>query len=147
MKEIKRKDNGRIKIITGIRRCGKSYLLNPLFILNLDLDYIENKKYHDPCRLFEYVMDQRKDNKTYYLLLDEIQEVDHFVTGVEHGVVHVDVNDLGTRLDLPSGDVERFGVVLLVNEPQEFARAGHVASLAYVYEIVLGRDCEVLEPA
>ena len=60
-KLIKRRENGRIKIITGIRRCGKSYLLNPIFkkylletgipedhIINLDMDYIENKKYHDP---------------------------------------------------------------------------------------------------
>lgn len=108
MKEIKRKDNGRIKIITGIRRCGKSYLLNPLFILNLDLDYIENKKYHDPCRLFEYVMDQRKDNKTYYLLLDEIQEVEDFESVLNGflGKGNLDVYVTGSNSKFLSNDIK-----------------------------------------
>ena len=78
---------------------------------------------------------------------DEVQEVDHLVAGVEHGVVHVDVDDLCSRLDLLAGDVERLGVVLFVNEPQEFARAGYVASLADVYEVGLARDYQVVESA
>ena len=85
------KENKLIKVITGIRRCGKSYLLDPIFknyliksgikenhIIKLDLDLIENHKYRDPMELFNYVMDQVKDKKMYYVLLDEIQLVDNF---------------------------------------------------------------------
>ena len=101
MKEIKRdqylnelisaRENKLIKVITGIRRCGKSYLLEPIFknyllesgikedhIIKLDLDLIENKKYRDPIELFNYVMDKITDNRMYYVLLDEIQLVDDF---------------------------------------------------------------------
>ena len=101
MKEIKReqylnelisaKGNRLIKVITGIRRCGKSYLLDPIFknyllennvkedhIIKLDLDLIENKIYRDPLKLFNYVMDNVKDKDLYYILLDEIQLVDNF---------------------------------------------------------------------
>lgn len=101
MKEIKReqylnelisaKENRLIKVITGIRRCGKSYLLDPIFknyllennvkedhIIKLDLDLIENKIYRDPLKLFNYVMDNVKDKDLYYILLDEIQLVDNF---------------------------------------------------------------------
>ena len=120
-KLIKRRENGRIKIITGIRRCGKSYLLNPIFknylletgvpedhIINLDLDYIENKKYHDPNILFEYVMDKRKDNKMYYVLLDEIQEVDDFerVLNSFLGKRNLDVYVTGSNSKFLSNDIK-----------------------------------------
>ena len=120
-KLIKRQENGRIKIITGIRRCGKSYLLNPIFknylietgvskdhIINLDLDYIENKKYHDPNMLFEYVMNKRKDNKTYYVLLDEIQEVDDFekVLNSFLGKGNLDVYVTGSNSKFLSNDIK-----------------------------------------
>lgn len=101
MKEIKRqqylnelvsaRENKLIKVITGIRRCGKSYLLDPIFknyllesgikedhIVKLDLDLIENKKYRDPMELFNYVMGKVIDKEMYYILLDEIQLVDNF---------------------------------------------------------------------
>ncbi len=101
MKEIKReqylnelisaKENKLIKVITGIRRCGKSYLLDPIFknylitngvnedhIIKLDLDLIENSKYRDPMELFNYVMNKIKDTEMYYILLDEIQLVKNF---------------------------------------------------------------------
>lgn len=101
MKEIKRekylneliaaRENKLIKVITGIRRSGKSYLLEPIFknylldsgvkedhIIKLDLDLIENKKYRKPMELFNYVMDKIKDKEIYYILLDEIQLVDNF---------------------------------------------------------------------
>ncbi len=101
MKEIKReqylnelisaRENKLIKVITGIRRCGKSYLLDPIFknylisdgikedhIVKLDLDLIENSKYRDPMELFNYVMNKVKDNDMYYILLDEIQLVKDF---------------------------------------------------------------------
>ena len=101
MKEIKRdiylqklidkKENEMIKVITGIRRCGKSYLLDPIYkkyllstgvkedhIIKLELDSIENKEYLDAHKLYNYVMDKIQDDKMYYILLDEIQKVDDF---------------------------------------------------------------------
>ena len=90
-KLIERKDNDLIKIITGIRRCGKSYLLDPLFknylvesgvkedhIIKLELDSIENKEYQEPSKLYEFIMNQVTDDDMYYILLDEIQKVDDF---------------------------------------------------------------------
>src|SRR5574344_674582 len=86
---IRARENRLIKVITGIRRCGKSYLLDPLFknylvndgvkknhIIKLDLDLIENSKYRNPMELFNYVMGMVEDNDVYYILLDEIQLVD-----------------------------------------------------------------------
>lgn len=101
MKKIKRenylnqlincKHNGLIKTITGIRRCGKSYLLDPLFkdyliesgvkenhIIKLELDKEENKKYRDPETLNSYIKEKIKDKNMYYILLDEIQLVKDF---------------------------------------------------------------------
>ena len=90
-KLINRKENGLIKIITGIRRSGKSYLLDPLFknhliesgikedhIIKLELDKEENKKYHNAHELNEYIKSQIKDKKMHYILLDEIQLVEGF---------------------------------------------------------------------
>lgn len=90
-KLISRKENGLIKIITGIRRCGKSYLLDPLFknhllesglkkdhIIKLELDKEENAKYRDSHELNEYIKSQIKDKDMYYILLDEIQLVKGF---------------------------------------------------------------------
>ena len=90
-KLIDRKENDLIKIITGIRRCGKSYLLDPIFkkyltengvdeehIIKLELDSIENKEYRNPNKLYEYVMKKITDDRMYYILLDEIQKVEDF---------------------------------------------------------------------
>ena len=90
-KLISRKENGLIKIITGIRRCGKSYLLDPLFknyllesgvkedhIIKLELDKEENKKFRDSHELNEYFKSLIKDKNMYYILLDEIQMVGGF---------------------------------------------------------------------
>ncbi len=88
---IKSKENGLIKVITGIRRCGKSYLLDPLFknylldsgvkenhIIKLELDKEENSKYRDSHELNNYIKSQIKDKDMYYILLDEIQLVNGF---------------------------------------------------------------------
>ncbi len=88
---IDRKENGLIKVITGIRRCGKSYLLDPLFknylldsgvkedhIIKLELDKEENSKYLNPHELNLYIKSQIKDKNMYYILLDEIQLVNDF---------------------------------------------------------------------
>ena len=98
---IDRMDNGLIKIITGIRRCGKSYLLNTIFknylmeqgideqhIIQLSLDERKNKEYLDPDILDEYIRNLIKDNKKYYILLDEIQEVKDFES-VLIGFMHI----------------------------------------------------------
>ena len=90
-KLIDRKENGMIKVITGIRRCGKSYLMDPIYknyllsigikedhIIKLELDSIENEEYLDRYKLYNYIMGQIKDDKMYYILLDEIQKVDGF---------------------------------------------------------------------
>ena len=99
---IDRMDNGLIKIITGIRRCGKSYLLNKIFknylieqgidkehIIQLSLDENKNKKYLDPDVLDEYIRSFIKDNNKYFILLDEIQEVKDFES-VLIGFMHID---------------------------------------------------------
>ena len=90
-KLISKKENKLIKIITGIRRSGKSYLLDPIFknylldsgvdenhIIKLELDSIENEEYTNPKKLYEYIMNKITDNNTYYIILDEIQNVDNF---------------------------------------------------------------------
>ncbi len=99
---IDRIDNQLIKIITGIRRCGKSYLLNIIFknyliengtdknhIIQLSLDENKNKKYLAPDILDEYIRSLIKDKDKYYILLDEIQEVKDFES-VLIGFMHID---------------------------------------------------------
>lgn len=90
-KLISKKENKLIKIVTGIRRCGKSYLLDPIFknyllnngvkndhIIKLELDSIENEEYTNSKKLYEYVMSKIKDKQVYYIILDEIQKVENF---------------------------------------------------------------------
>ena len=90
-KLIRHKHNGLIKVITGIRRCGKSYLLFVLFykhliscgvkkdhIIKIALDDRVNKKFRDPDCLCNYVHDCVMDDEMYYVLLDEVQLVDEF---------------------------------------------------------------------
>ena len=88
-KLIGKKDNGRVKIITGIRRCGKSYLLFELYtrylresgieesqIIGLALDEAINAKYRNPMELDKYIRERIQDkSKRYYILIDEIQFV------------------------------------------------------------------------
>ena len=89
---IMRKNNSLIKVITGIRRCGKSFLLNKIYydylikegvfanhIIKISLDDLENKSLLDANRLNEYIKSQIVDSNQYYLFLDEIQEVKDFV--------------------------------------------------------------------
>jgi predicted AAA+ superfamily ATPase len=89
---IRKRENGLIKVITGIRRSGKSYLLDPLFknylisdgvpedhIIKIEFDRVENLIFHrDVWKLNDYIRSLIKDNSTYYLLLDEIQLVEQF---------------------------------------------------------------------
>ena len=90
-KLISKKHNGLIKVVTGMRRCGKSYLLLNLFkeylinegvnenhIIEIAFDSFENRKYRDPEVLFPYLMEKIADNEMYYVLLDEVQMLDDF---------------------------------------------------------------------
>ena len=91
-KLISRRENGLIKVITGIRRCGKSYLLDPIFrnylidegvprdhIVKIELDRDSNRKYHkDPEAFEKHIRSFIKDDRIYYILLDEIQLVQGF---------------------------------------------------------------------
>lgn len=87
-KLIAKKENGLIKVITGIRRCGKSFLLFELYrdylkqigvnddhIVELALDEVRNAKYRNPIELDQYIRNQITDDCQYYVFLDEIQKV------------------------------------------------------------------------
>lgn len=115
-----RLDNGLIKIITGIRRCGKSYLLNTIFknylleqgtdkehIIQLSLDERTNFKYLDPDELDEYIRSLIMDEKKYYILLDEIQEVKEFesvLIGFMH-INNVEIYVTGSNSKFLSSDI------------------------------------------
>ena len=90
-KLISKRHNGLIKVVTGMRRCGKSYLLFNFFkeylvnegvaenhIIEIAFDSFENKRYRDPEVLFPYIMEKMSDERMYYVLLDEVQMLDDF---------------------------------------------------------------------
>lgn len=90
-KIIARRHNGMIKVITGMRRCGKSYLLFNLYadylkiegikddhIIKIDLENRRNKELRDPDALLKYLDSQMTDSDMYYILLDEVQMVNEF---------------------------------------------------------------------
>jgi predicted AAA+ superfamily ATPase len=117
---IKKQNNGLIKIITGIRRCGKSFLLDPIFreyllehgvsenhIIKIDFDERRNKKYLDPDVLDDYIRSLIVDDQMYYLLLDEVQKVDDF-EAVLNGFLHIenlDVYVTGSNSRFLSSDI------------------------------------------
>ena len=88
---VTRKHNNLIKVVTGIRRCGKSFLLFKLFrehllsegvdkshIIEIELDDRRNKALRDPDRCLEHVTGLLKDEEMYYLLIDEVQYMSEF---------------------------------------------------------------------
>ena len=109
-KLIQKKGNGRIKIITGLRRCGKSYLLFSLYknnllsdgveedqIIELALDEVGNARYRNPFELDAFIKARMTDrNKRYYIFLDEIQFVSSvqnpYVDNPEEKITFVDVS-------------------------------------------------------
>lgn len=119
-KLITKKHNGLIKVITGIRRCGKSYLLFTLFknhltesgvaddhIVEIPFDSFENKKYRDPEILYPYVKEQIADDGMYYILLDEVQLLGEFES-VLNGYMrmkNVDVYVTGSNARFLSKDI------------------------------------------
>lgn len=119
-KLIDRQKNGLIKIITGIRRCGKSYLLDPIYknyllsqgvkedhIIKIDLDERKNNKYLNPDALDEYIRSKIIDKNMYYVILDEIQKVEDFES-VLNGFLHIDNVDIyvtGSNSKFLSSDI------------------------------------------
>ena len=119
-KLISKKHNRLIKVVTGMRRCGKSYLLFNLFkeylvnegvnenhIIEIAFDSFENRKYRDPEVLFPYLMEKIADNEMYYVLLDEVQMLDDFES-VLNGLgrkKNVDVYVTGSNAKFLSKDI------------------------------------------
>ena len=117
---ISKKHNGLIKVITGMRRCGKSYLLFTLFkehllsdgidedhIIEIAFDAFENKKYRDPDVLYPYLKKQIKDDAMYYILLDEVQLLGEFESILNSLIrmKNVDVYVTGSNARFLSKDV------------------------------------------
>lgn len=117
---ISKKHNGLIKVITGMRRCGKSYLLFTLFkdyllsegiekshIIEIAFDAYENKQYRDPDVLYPYLKEQLKDDGMYYVLLDEVQLLGEFeaILNSLTRMKNVDVYVTGSNARFLSKDV------------------------------------------
>ncbi len=119
-KLIRREKNGLIKIVTGIRRCGKSFLLFNLFhsylkekgiedshIIEIALDDRSNKELRDPDRMLEFVKSKITDEKTYYIILDEVQMLTEF-EDVLNSFLHIsnaDVYVTGSNSKFLSSDL------------------------------------------
>lgn len=115
-----RKDNGMIKIITGIRRCGKSFLLFVLFkkyllengidenhIIEIALDGIENEELRNPKKCYQHIKDAMKDDQKYYLFLDEVQFMPRFeeVLNSLIRISNIDVYVTGSNSKFLSSDI------------------------------------------
>ena len=119
-KLIDKKHNGLIKVVTGIRRCGKSYLLFELFkehllaegtdkghIIEIAFDSFENKRFRDPDVLYPYLKEQIKDDGMYYVLLDDVQLLGEFEAVLNSFIrmKNVDVYVTGSNARFLSKDV------------------------------------------
>ncbi|MDY4188480.1 MAG: ATP-binding protein [Candidatus Enterosoma sp.] len=117
---ISKRHNGLIKVITGVRRCGKSYLLFDLFreylrksqvpddhIIEMAFDAYENKKYRDPEIFFPYLAERINDQDQYYVLLDEVQLLGDFESILNSLVrrKNVDVYVTGSNAKFLSKDI------------------------------------------
>ncbi len=117
---IRREKNGLIKIVTGVRRCGKSYLLFNLFhnylldkgvkedhIIEIALDDRSNKELRDPDNMLKYVKERIVDRDTYYIILDEVQLLAEF-EDVLNSFMHIrnaDVYVTGSNSKFLSSDL------------------------------------------
>ncbi len=119
-KLISKKHNGLVKVVTGVRRCGKSYLLFNLFrdhlvkehvaddhIIEMAFDSYENKKYRDPEIFFPYLKERICDKDMYYVLLDEVQMLDDFESVLNSlaRMKNVDVYVTGSNARFLSKDI------------------------------------------
>ena len=118
---IDRMNNGMIKVVTGLRRSGKSFLINRIFhdylkstgvddehIITVQLDVVENENLLDRHILFEYLRERIKDNNQYYIFLDEIQEVDGFESVLNSflRIENVDLYVTGSNSKFLSSDIK-----------------------------------------
>ena len=117
---INRMHNGMIKVVTGIRRCGKSYLLFNIFknyllekgvpvshIITIELDQRKNKKYRDPDVILDYIESLIEDEEQYYIMLDEVQMLQEFEE-VLNSMLHIknaDIYVTGSNSKFLSKDV------------------------------------------
>lgn len=117
---INRMHNGMIKVVTGIRRSGKSYLLFTIFkryllergipeshIIAIELDQRKNKKYRDPDVILDYMESLIEDDEQYYIMLDEVQMLQEFEE-VLNSLLHirnVDIYVTGSNSKFLSKDV------------------------------------------
>lgn len=117
---INRMHNGMIKVITGVRRCGKSYLLFNIFknylleqgvpeshIIMIELDQRKNKKYRNPDVILDYIESLIEDDNQYYVMLDEVQMLQEFEE-VLNSLLHIrnaDVYVTGSNSKFLSKDV------------------------------------------
>lgn len=119
-KLLSKKDNGLVKVITGLRRSGKSFLLDPLFketlielginedhIIKIDFDSRTNKSLRKPDALVDFVNNLIVDENKYYLLFDEIQMVDDFVSVINEFLKkdNVDIYVTGSNSKFLSSDI------------------------------------------
>lgn len=106
-KLLDRKENGLVKVITGIRRCGKSYLLFHLYknklldmgipsrrIIEMALDDIANIEYRNAIKLYNYVKSKITDNSIHYVFLDEIQLLESNFADLVNGLLHIENLDI-----------------------------------------------------
>ena len=119
-KLIRKKKNGLIKVVTGVRRCGKSYLLFHLFhnylleegvpedhMIEVALDDRRNKALRDPDAILRYIEERMQDKGDYYIILDEVQYMDEF-EDVLNSLLHIpnaDVYVTGSNSKFLSSDV------------------------------------------
>lgn len=117
---INRMHNGMIKVVTGIRRCGKSYLIFTIFknylleqgvdenhIISIELDQRKDKKYRNPDTILDFIESSIVDEEQYYVLLDEVQLLEEFEE-VLNSLLHiknVDVYVTGSNSKFLSKDV------------------------------------------
>lgn len=117
---IQSQNNGMVKIITGIRRCGKSYLLFTLFkeyllqsqvpedhIIEIALDGIDKEELRDPHICYDYIKDQLKDKEMYYIIIDEVQFMPRFeevLNSLMH-IENVDIYVTGSNSKFLSSDI------------------------------------------
>ena len=117
---INRMHNGMIKVVTGVRRCGKSYLLFNIFknyllehgvaashIITIELDQRKNKKYRDPDTILDYIESLIEDDEQYYIMLDEVQMLQEFEE-VLNSLLHIrnaDIYVTGSNSKFLSKDV------------------------------------------